>query len=163
MLCNPKSKIQCEASRRENPKWKSFTLIELLVVVAIIAVLVAILLPALGQAREKARAAVCAAHLKQLSTADLQYAQAHNDKLVMSAIFLPNWDWISWMTSLLPYVGKNLDIYVCPSASNYKWSGVYNDSGNVGYSRYWVIGRSPGQFYAAPVHDFDRPAGHVVR
>ena len=47
-------------------KRSGFTLIEVLVVVAIIALLVAILLPAVGRARDSARASVCGSNMKQL-------------------------------------------------------------------------------------------------
>lgn len=51
-----------------------FTLIELLVAVAIIALLIAILLPALSQARERARAGYCAANMRTWATSVHLYA-----------------------------------------------------------------------------------------
>ena len=60
-------------------KKQPFTLVELLVAIAIIAILAAILLPALGNARARAKASSCTSNLKQNGMAFAIYQMNNND------------------------------------------------------------------------------------
>jgi prepilin-type N-terminal cleavage/methylation domain-containing protein/prepilin-type processing-associated H-X9-DG protein len=93
-------------------KRNGFTLIELLVVVAIIAVLVAILLPALGQARDRARTTVCLSNLRQWSIILGTYKNDYDE-------YLPR-DWPRWEVVLrdLHYT-IDQKIIACPNLHSY--------------------------------------------
>ena len=66
---------------RRSPRAVGFTLIELLVVIAIIAVLAALLMPALEQARERARRIACLANLRQCGIGNAMFMADHRDYL----------------------------------------------------------------------------------
>ncbi|MBQ9502285.1 MAG: prepilin-type N-terminal cleavage/methylation domain-containing protein [Lentisphaeria bacterium] len=65
---------------------RQFTLIELLVVIAIIAILAAMLMPALQQARDRAKAAQCQTTMKSLEHYSIMYGDQFNDFIVPSKI-----------------------------------------------------------------------------
>lgn len=114
MLAFPSLTLPCSSSRR------AFTLIELLVVISIIALLVGILLPALGSARNAARASACLANLRSITQAGILYADDFNGAWVG---FVPGSDRKQLLDYYLNQSASNeehrdTDVWNCPNNAN---------------------------------------------
>lgn len=101
---------------------KSFTLIELLVVISIIAILAALLLPALSQARSRARAVACVSNLKQIGLTAVNYTSDYDGYFVpvqdkTGALGYSNSYYVVWAVFFYKLYNINPKVFYCDLSS----------------------------------------------
>ena len=135
---------------RPSESRQAFTLIELLVVVAIISILASLLLPALGQARAKARETACVNNIRQVGLVMFSYLDDFDDMvpaglgdgsypyghfMVIMQNYEANEPTELWGTNAPGRSGPKSKIFICPADKNGEHRiGAYEKRRSISYS-----------------------------
>jgi prepilin-type N-terminal cleavage/methylation domain-containing protein/prepilin-type processing-associated H-X9-DG protein len=109
----------------------SFTLIELLVVITIISILASMLLPALNQAKEKAKAISCMSSLKQIGLSMTSYVIDSDDYIPPSYTSIAGWGTYRWSSTLVANAGLSPKMLWCPTFNSPDQSEFFTKTASV--------------------------------
>lgn len=128
----------------------AFSLVECLITVAILAVLASLLVPQVSKMRGLAQSSKCLSNLRQLAGGCIAYSGDHDGTLIPICDGVDASSAKTWRALIEPYVGKDPQVFRCPSDPNaiseiWYPSGIAPASYGLNYTKVLVNGAFQAQ------------------